>query len=156
MPVPAALYYSDGIVGSNSISGREGSSEVLELDHSVHIPLDRQRGTAAGKRIHAPALITIESDTAAPLLYQACCEGKMIAELSVVWFRINETGNEEKYFTHTFKNVRLSKVESVLPNTKDPAQERLTHYTKLHVNYEEIEWKHEEGYEYSDSWKENA
>jgi type VI secretion system secreted protein Hcp len=155
MPVPAALYYSNGITGSNPIKGREGSSEVIEFDHTLRIPLDQHMGTISGKRVHAPVKVTKTIDTATPMLYQACAEGKTIDELSIEWYRINDQGIEELYFTHTLKKVKVSEVKAVLPNTKDPSLERLTHLEEVSLMYERIEWKHEEGYEYMDAWVES-
>ena len=156
MPVPAAITYSDGITGSNTIAGREGTSEVIQFQHTLQIPLDRQRGTVSGKRVHSPVTIVKEIDTASPLLYQACAEGKKLAELKIDWYRINEQGVEEKYFSHTLRDVKVAEVKAILPNTKDPKEETLTHLEEVKLMYEKIEWRHEEGYEYSDSWKENA
>jgi type VI protein secretion system component Hcp len=52
--------------------------------------------------------------------------------------------------------VKVAEVKALLPNTKDPAKERLTHLEAVKLMYEQIEWKHEEGYEYLDSWVENS
>ena len=156
MPVPASITYSDGITGSNTIAGREGTSEVIQLEHTLQIPLDRQRGTVSGKRVHSPVTIIKEIDTASPLLYQACAEGKVLSELRIDWYRINAQGIEQKYFSHTLSDVKVAEVKAILPNTKDPKEERLTHLEEVKLVYEKIEWRHEEGYEYSDSWKENA
>ncbi len=156
MPVPAAIYYSNGIKGSNPIKGREDSSEVMEFDHNLRIPLDQHMGTIAGKRVHAPVTITKTIDTASPMLYQACAEGKTLDELTIEWYRINDQGVEELYFTHTLKKVKVSEVKAVLPNTKDPQKERLTHLEEVDLMYEQISWKHEEGYEYEDSWVDNS
>jgi type VI secretion system secreted protein Hcp len=100
--------------------------------------------------------ITKTIDTASPMLYQACAEGKTLDELTIEWYRINDQGVEELYFTHTLKKVKVSEVKAVLPNTKDPKKERLTHLEEVKLMYEQISWKHEEGYEYEDSWVDNA
>jgi type VI secretion system secreted protein Hcp len=156
MPIPSALYYSNGIKGSNPIRGREDSSEVVEFNHNLRIPLDAHMGTISGKRVHSPVTVTKEIDTASPMLYQACAEGRTLDALTVEWYRINDQGNEERYFSHTLKNVKVAEIEAVLPNTKDPAKERLTHLEKVSLMYEQIEWRHEEGYEYLDAWTENS
>lgn len=156
MPVPAALYYSNGIKGANPIRGREDSSEVVELNHRLYMPLDQHRGTVSGKRVHEPVTLTKEIDTASPLLYQACAEGKTLDELSVEFYRINPQGMEELYYTITMKGVKVASVQAVLPNTKSPDKERLTHLEEVQLMYERIEWKHEEGYEYMDAWADNA
>lgn len=152
MPLESAVYYSNGIKGSNTKGGREDSSAVIEFDHEVYSPTDQQRGTVSGSRVHGAVNIMKEIDTASAPLYQACCSGQTLDELTVEWYRINPSGEEELYFTHTLSNVKVAAVEQVLPNTKDPAKEKQTHLEKLKLLYEKINWKHEEGYEYEDAW----
>jgi type VI secretion system secreted protein Hcp len=157
MPVPAALFYSNGITGDNPIRGREDSSEVIEFEHNLRIPLDVHMGTVSGKRVHAPVEITKAIDAATPMLYQACAEGKTLDELTIEWYRINDQGVEELYFTHTLHRVKIAEVRALLPNTKDPSKERLTHLEQVKLMYEEIEWNNVQAKkQYADSWMENA
>lgn len=154
MPLECALYYSDGIQGSNTKGKREGSSAVIEFDHKVYSPVDEQRGTFTGARVHTPVEIVKEIDTASAQLYQACAQGQTLDEIKVTWYRINRTGGEEQYFSHQFSNVKVASVEQILPNTKDPTKETQTHLERVRFMYEKMMWKHEEGYEFEDSWKE--
>lgn len=154
MPLECALFYSNGIKGSNTKAGRNDSSVVIQFNHRVYSPTDDQRGIFTGTRVHAPAELVKEMDIATPLLYKACCDGETLDELQVRWYEIDPTvGNEVLYFTHTLKNVKVASVEDILPNTKTPAQETLRHLERVRLMYEEIEWKHEEGYEFADGWR---
>lgn len=154
MPLESAIYYSDGIVGSNTKAGRADSSVVVEFSHEVYSPVDTQMGTISGARVHGAAVVMKEVDAATAPLYQACCTGQTLEELRVEWFRINPQGQEELYFTHTLSNVKVASVEILLPNTKDPSREQYRHLEKLQLLYEKMNWKHEDGYEYEDSWAE--
>lgn len=154
MPLECALYYSDGITGSNTKKGREDSSVVIEFDHKVYSPVDTQRGSVSGARVHAPLVIVKEVDKATPVLYQAACEGKTLPEFKVQWYRISPDGKEEPYFEHTLKNVKVASVEMLLPNTKDPAKEKQVHLERLEVLYEQVSWAYLDGQiEFIDSWK---
>lgn len=153
MPLECALFYSDGIKGSNTKAGREDSSVVVEFSHKVYSPTDEQRGIFTGTRVHGSVDLIKEMDIATPMLYQACCDGKTLEQLHIEWYEIKPQGAEELYFTHTLKGVKIAAVEDILPNTKDPTQERKRHLERLKLMYEEIEWKHEEGYEFADGWK---
>jgi len=155
MPLESALYYSDGIKGSNTKKGRQDSSVVIEFDHRVYSPLDSQRGSVSGSRVHAPLVITKEIDAATPLLYEASCNGKTIPEFKVEWYRISPDGREEPYFQHTLKNVKVASVEIILPNTKDPSKEKQSHLERLELLYEQVTWTYLDGQlEHTDSWKE--
>lgn len=152
MALEGALYYSNDIVGSNTKGGRDTSSAVIEFDHQVYSPTDAQRGIVSGARVHGAVEVLKEIDTASANLYKACCNGETLDELKVEWYRINPTGQEELYFTHTLTNVKVASVEQILPNTKDKAKEQYRHLERLKLLYEKINWKHEEGYEYEDAW----
>lgn len=154
MPLECALYYSNGIQGTNTKGKREGSSLIIEFDHKVFSPTDDQRGIYTGARVHTPVQVTKEIDTASAQLYQACAQGQTLDELKVVWYRINPQGGEEQYFSHTFTNVKVASVEQILPNTKDPTKATQTHLERVRFLYEKMVWKHEDGYEFQDAWKE--
>jgi type VI secretion system secreted protein Hcp len=157
MPLECALYYSNGITGSNSKGGREDSSVVIEFDHMVYSPVDTHSGSMTGARVHGPVMVTKEIDKASPLLYKAATTGETLSELRVEWFRITPEGVEEMYYKHTLRNVKVTSVEEVLPNTKDPALERQTHLEKLKLMYEEIEWEFVDGgLLHMDTWRKGA
>ena len=156
MALEGALYYSDGIVGGNKKKGRADTSVVVEFDHEVYSPIDTQRGTVSGARVHKELVVVKEIDPASASLYQACATGQTLDELKVTWYRINPQGGEEPYFSHTLSNVKVASVQQILPNTKDPSKEQLTHLERVRLLYERIAWKHEDGYEFEDSWAEPA
>jgi type VI secretion system secreted protein Hcp len=153
MPLESAVKYSDGIKGSNGKKGRAGTSAVVEFNHQVYSPRDTQMGSFTGARVHGEVEVVKEIDTASAPLYQAVCTGQVLKELAVDWYRINPSGQEEVYFTHTLTNVRVASVEQILPNTKDPAKETQGHLERLRLLYEQISWKHIEGFEFEDAWK---
>ncbi len=51
MAIPAYMKI-DGIPGSVNVSGREGFVEVLEFNHRVYVPTDRDDGSLTGTRKH--------------------------------------------------------------------------------------------------------
>ncbi|HET6568062.1 MAG TPA: type VI secretion system tube protein TssD [Rhodothermales bacterium] len=156
MPLESALFYDDavGITGNNSKRGREKSSVVIEYDHEVYSPVDEQRGIYTGARVHKAVELMKEIDTASPGLYQACCEGKNLPQVSIKWYEIDGTSADEvEYFETVLNNVKVVSVQQILPDTKETQNERKRHLEKVRFMYEEITWKHLEGYEYTDSWK---
>lgn len=58
MAIPAYLWLKDDggadIKGSVDVQGREGSIEVVALDHDVYIPTDNNTGKLTGTRTHKP------------------------------------------------------------------------------------------------------
>ena len=133
MALEGALYYSNDIVGSNTKGGRDDSSAVIEFNHKVYSPTDAQRGIVSGARVHGAVEVIKEIDTASANMYKACCNGETLDELKIEWYRINKTGQEEAYFTHTLTNVKVASVEQILPNTKDKSKEQYRHLEREQI-----------------------
>ena len=152
MALEAALYYSNGIQGANMKGGREGSSQVVQVNHRVDIPTDTQRGIPMSERRHGKVQLIVEADTAIPSLYQAVCRGEVLDELELKWYRITDDGLQEHYFSHVLSDVRVASVEMQLPDTQNPEFDETGHRVALELNYEKILWKHMEGFEFEDAW----
>lgn len=152
MPLECAMTFSNDIVGSNTKGGRANTSAVIEFEHEVYSPVDEQEGSVSGARVHKAAHVTKEIDTASPSLFQACCTGQTLDEIKIDFYKITPAGKEEIYYTITMNGVKVASVKEVLPNTKDPAKEKLTHLEEVRFLYEKINWKHADGYEFEDSW----
>ena len=149
MPIPAYAWFkgtkSGDMKGSVKMKGREGSSEVVEFDHGLHIPTDTKSGRLTGVRVHGPIKLIKSFDAASPLLYNACCTGETLAEVTVKWYAIDDQGEEKEYFLHKLNNARVAGVRAVMPNTKDPDKERYVHEEEVSLVYETIEWTYLDG-----------
>jgi type VI secretion system secreted protein Hcp len=158
MPIPAYAYFKDDsggdIRGSVKVSGREGSCEVMEFDHEVKIPTDPHNGRLTGVRVHQPVKLVKSYDSASPYLYKACCNGQTLQEVEIRWYMIDDTGAETEYFTHKLKDVKVSEVRALMPNTKDPDKERYVHLEEVSLVYSSITWTHiDGGIEFQDDWQ---
>ncbi|WP_131817610.1 Hcp family type VI secretion system effector, partial [Photorhabdus australis] len=75
MAIPAYLWLKDDggadIKGSVDVQNREGSIEIVALEHALHIPTDNNTGKLTGTRVHAPLVFTKEVDSSTPYLYKA-------------------------------------------------------------------------------------
>ena len=157
MPTPAYAWLKDDqsgdINGSVAIVGREGSCEVMEFIHDLHIPTDPHTGKLTGVRMHNPIILTKSYDAASPYLYKACCEGQTLKSVEIKWYNIDETGTEKVYFTHRLEDVKVASMKAKMPNTKDPEYERYVHLEEVALVYGKITWTYTSGgIEYSDSW----
>lgn len=157
MPTPAYAYFIDQegneIPGSVEIAGREGSCEIMEFDHDLEIPTDPHSGKLTGVRMHSPITFIKPFDQASPLLYRACCEGQTLSEVTIHWYQIDDTGTEVEYFRHTLEQAKVSNMEAIMPNTKDPQKKQFTHLEKVSLVYGKITWLFVDGsLEYTDAW----
>jgi len=157
MPTPAYVWFKDDqgsdIKGSVQIAGREGSCEVMEFAHDLHIPTDPHNGRLTGVRMHSPVTLVKSYDAASPYLYKACCEGQTFKEVVIKWYTIDDTGTEKEYFIHKLEDAKVASMKARMPNTKDPDKERYVHLEEVALVYGKITWTYPDGsLEYVDSW----
>ena len=137
MAIPAYLWLKDDggadIKGSVDVQGREGSIEVVALDHDVYIPTDNNTGKLTGTRTHKPFTFTKEIDASSPYLYKAVTTGQTLKTAEFKFYRINDAGQEVEYFNITLHN----------------------HLERIEFRYEKITWTYKDGnIIHSDSWNE--
>ena len=156
MPTPGNLRITGEvqgeIEGSCELEDREGTILVQAFDHLVEIPTD-ERGVAAGRRRHSPITITKEIDRSTPMLYQALCTGELLTEVVLDWYRFDEGGEEELYFSLEMNNAMITRIRPWVPNVLDRGNEQLRHMEDISIAYESIIWTWEpDGIEYEDRW----
>lgn len=159
MAIPAYMWIKDdqgnSVDGSVNIAAREGSIEVLGFDHELRIPTDNDTGALTGTRKHEPFVFLKAFDAATPYLYKACSNGQTLKELTLRWYRIDDTGTEKEYFRHTLHDVKVTSVKPVMHNVKDIDKERYPHLEEVALRYARITWTYVDGnIEFADSWSE--
>lgn len=142
------------IEGSCDMKGREGSIFIQEMQHNVMIPRDPHSGQPTGKRVHGPLMVCKYFDKASPKLFKALCSGERFSEVEIKWYRINENGEEEHYYTHKLENAILVEIAPYMPNALEASKDQYQHMENLHFTYEKITvtWV-KDGIEAMDSWK---
>ena len=159
MPIPAYVNVTDDtgkkLDGSVTIEGREGSSEVVEFCHEVRMPIDADDGTITGTRKHEPFVFTKSYDAMSPYLYKAVTNGQTLKELTMIWFKIDDTGAEKEYFRHTLEDVKITSIKPKMHNVKDLDKERYPHLEEVSCKYAKVTWTYADGnISFSDSWVE--
>ncbi|MEJ2046426.1 MAG: type VI secretion system tube protein TssD [Reinekea sp.] len=143
------------IHGSVAVAGREGSMEILEFDHNIYIPTDRDSGELTGTRKHGAIHITKAFDAASPYLFKACCNGQKLQKAIITWYKIDETGQEVPYYQHLLEGVKVNSYAPQMANVKDPGMEKIPHVENVALRYEKITHTYLDGnVSHSDSWTE--
>ncbi len=152
MAIPAYMKI-DGIPGSVAVSGREDTIEVLEFDHKIYLPIDKDDGSITGTRKHGAITLHKAFDKSSAELYKKVCKGEDIKEIVINWYEITPQGTEEVYFVHTLNNCKISSMRSYMHNVKDPTKETFVHQEELCIRYEKITWLFKEGnHQHTDLW----
>lgn len=159
MAIPVYLWLQDDggtvIKGSVNVHTREGSVEVIALDHSIYIPTDNNTGKLTGTRVHAPLVFTKEIDASSPYLYKAVTSGQTLKSAEFTWYCIDGKGEEVEYFNTLLENVKVVKVAPKMHDVKDPTKEKHNHLELVELRYEKIIWTYKDGnIIHSDSWTE--
>jgi type VI secretion system secreted protein Hcp len=145
------------IKGSVTVSGREGSVEVVAFDHAVKIPTDANTGKLTGTRVHEPIVFTKETDASTPYLYKAVSSGQTLKAVEIRWYKIDDAGKEKEYFNTKLENVKVVGVTPKMHDIKSPAFEKHNHLESIELRYEKITWSYKDGnIIHADSWNERA
>ncbi len=154
MPTPVYMSINDNAVqGSVEIGGREGTVEVLEVEHDLHIPTDIHSGALTGVRQHGAFKVRAAFDAATPYLYKAICEGETYDTVKFSFYQIDATGTEVEYFTILLERVKVADINVDVPNVKTAQFEKLPHMLEYNFVYSRITWTFTDGtLEHTDDW----
>lgn len=161
MAIPAYMWIKDDggadIKGSVTVQGREGSVEIIALDHGVSIPTDSNTGKLTGTRIHRPITFCKETDASTPYLYKAVASGQTLKSVEIKWYRIDDSGKEKEYFNTKLDNVKVVAVKAKMLDIKNPSYERHNHLEDVELRYETITWSYKDGnIIHKDTWNERS
>ena len=142
------------IEGDCTQAGREKTILVYGINHELEIPRDTHTGLPTGQRIHHPFVITKHVDPASPLLYQACASGEQMKSWEIEYYRINEKGQEELYFTVALEEAILVSMKHYKPMTFLPENKPYHDMEEIMFTYSKITWSHKTANkEAVDDWK---
>ncbi len=141
------------IQGDCTQQGRENTILCYALDHTVEIPRDTHSGLATGQRIHKPLQVVTNIGKHTPKIFQACCTGEHM-DVELQQYRINEKGQEEKYFTVKLQDAIIVQSREWYPETFVEENRPYKHMQDILFTYETIIWTYvPDGIEAEDSWK---
>jgi len=161
MAIPAYLWLKDDggadIKGAVDVRDREGSIEILQMMHSVELPVDGTTGKITGTRVHSGYAFEKETDSASPYLYSALTTGRRFQSAEFKFYKINDNGMEVEYFNTKLEGVRVSSIEPLMHDIKCQNFSRHTHHEFVELRYEKITWHYLDGnIIHSDSWDAQA
>ena len=140
MPTPCNLKVPE-YPGSSEKEGRPDTSDVFEIEHHIHQPVEPTTGQATGVRVHSPLRIVKVIDKATPGFHKALCTGQNLAEVTLTFYRIDPSTREEaEYYAILMRNARIVDIQPYMPMSFVPANESYRHMEQVSFVYEEIEW----------------
>jgi type VI secretion system secreted protein Hcp len=156
MTTPAYMWLKDDggvdIKGSSTVQGREGSIEIIGFSHGVNLPVDSNSGKITGTRAHSAMSLEKEFDASTPYLYKAAAKGQTLKSAELRWYRINNAGQEEAYFTMLLEGVKVTGVDPGMPDTPTVEISEINHIESVSVMYERITWHYAGNIKFTDDW----
>jgi type VI secretion system secreted protein Hcp len=141
MPTPCNLYVPE-YPGSSEKEKRDGTSDIFEIEHHLHQPVEPTTGQASGVRVHSPFRIVKLFDKASPGFHKALCTGQNLKEVRIDFYRIDpSTREEKKYYVITLRQARIVDIRPYMPMSFVPANESYRHMEQVSFVYESIEWE---------------
>ncbi len=161
MASPAYIWIVDdlgnNVQGACKVSGREGSIEVFEFEYGVSLPVDKYNGATNGTRQHDTVTFVKAIDPTSPILFKAACDGRTLNRVEIKWYKINENGKEDAYFSHVLEGVKVVSFKQRLPHTKEDMNLQRVHEDRVELRFSKLSVKHFEGnIEHSDTWLERG
>lgn len=158
MAIPAYMWLKDDggtdIKGSSTVQGREGSVEVIGFSHGLNLPVDGHSGKITGSRMHSAMIVEKDFDAVSPYLYKAVATGQTLQSAELKWYRINDAGKEEVYFTMLMEGVKIVGVNPNMPNIRT-GLDSINHVENVSLMYERITWHYADGnIKFTDAWEE--
>ncbi len=161
MAIPAYMWLVDDqgqkIEGSVTVTGREGSIEILEYNHSIYMPTDDQDGKITATRKHSAIMVSKAFDDSSPYLFKACCRGQKFQKATIRWYKIDDTGQEVQYYEHILEGVQISSFAPTMANVKHTDTEKIPHLEHVSMRYEKLTHTSLDGnVSFSDSWNQRG
>jgi len=141
------------IEGDVAQKGREKTILVYGIEHNIEIPRDTHTGMPTGQRVHKPFSVTKHIDQASPKLMQAVSTGEQMKTFELKYFRINDKGQEEHYYTVKLGNAIVVSTRQYKPLTFLPENKPYHDMEVISFSYEKITVTYEpDGIEAEDNY----
>lgn len=99
-------------------------------------------------------MIEKEFDAVSPYLYKAVAKGQTLKGAELKWYRINDAGKEEVYFTMLMEGVKIVGVNPGMANIKAD-NTGMNHSESVSLMYDRITWHYAYGnIKFSGAWEE--
>lgn len=104
------------IIGSCKAPAQPDSIAVVGYEHDIYRPHDPLYGLPTQERQHTPLTIVKYTDMATPYLYEVLCEGELLTEVKLTFYRTDPKNAEVTYYEITLTNAYIVDIKASYPN----------------------------------------
>lgn len=133
---------SGPIKGDVDHEGREGMIRGYTFSSATSIPRHPDTGQPTGTRAHHPIVFTKHVDKSSPMLWQAMTSGERLTSVRFDFYRINNMGKNENYYSIVLKDAIIVEMQSALvDNNGASGLDSVDMREHLHLTFRRIEWE---------------
>jgi len=104
------------IIGSCKAPAQPDSIAVVGYNHDIYRPHDPLYGVPTQERQHTPLTIVKYTDMATPYLYEVLCEGELLTDIKLSFYRTNPKNAEVLYYEITLTDAYIVDIKASYPN----------------------------------------
>ncbi len=128
---------------------------VYSYDQETSIPKNPHDGLPTGQRVHKPLTVTKAVDVASPKIFQALCSGEQLETVTLDFYHITPTGEEQLYYNITLEDAIIVEKHGFTPMTLLAENQDYMDMEEVKFTYSKITVTFTDGnIEATDSWKE--
>ena len=109
------------IQGSCTSQNKEDTIIIIGMGHQVSVPTDPESGMVTGTVGSGQFYVTKYVDKSSPKLYSALCEGEHLSEVELRFYRTDNAGQEEYYYTVLLTDAIIVSIRTAFPNLEEIA-----------------------------------
>lgn len=128
-------------------SGKDGTIELVAVEHAVISPRDSASGMATGKRQHLPIAVTKVPDQNSPFFYESLARNREIPELDLLFFGSDDrggllAGRETNLYTISMTKAFVSRIDFTGREDREAkADMRFPLTERIAFVYDSIRWE---------------
>ena len=109
------------IHGSCTSQNKRDTIIVIGMGHEALVPTDPETGQVTGTVSSGQLYVTKYVDKSSPKLYSALCEGEHLSQVELRFYRTDNTGQEEHYYTVLLTDAIIISIRTAFPNLEEVA-----------------------------------
>ncbi len=136
------------IYGNCTAPGREDTIVVVGYEHNIYRPYDPLSGFPTQERQHTPLTIVKYTDRTTPTLYEVLCEGELLTDIKLSFYRRDAQNAVVLYYEIILTNAHIVDIKASYPNLETISFTYQTiewNWSPEPTNTESDAWQHLEG-----------
>jgi len=121
---------------------REGSNDLLGVEHALSASVDGRTGLPLGALEHTPVVVVKLVDQSTPGFLRALTTGQSLESVTINFYQVQGDGTEALFYTIELNNARIVGVETEHDEINAPENAGHEVLERVSFTYQRITWIH--------------